>query len=684
MADRMARKGQPSATRGRQARIAIDGPAGSGKSTLARLLAERLDLPYINTGLMYRAVARRALDQGVGPSDASGLESIARGFRFTLGPGAVGGPPELLIDGSPAGSDLRAEDVERIVSTTSAHPGVRLVLRDEQRRLAEEGAVMEGRDIGSVVLPDADLKIYLDARADVRVERRELERERADGVADSLERRDRRDAEVNPLEPAEDAVVIDSSALGADEVVRVALELVRERTGQAAPDDDPPDAETIIVPRVAVVGRQNVGKSTLVNRLIGRKEVIEAAEPGVTRDRLEHRVRWRGSDLILVDTGGYVHRARDIESKVSEQAERARDEADLVLLVVDVQTGVQEEDAALARALRRSPVPVVVVANKVDSDRAELGVPEFLALGLGDPIPVSALHGRGSADLLDRIVDLVPSVEAPPQLDDEVRAVLIGRPNVGKSSIFNRMVGQDRSVVHEQAGTTRDTVDSTLSWDDRTIRFVDTAGLRREVKTRGIEYYGLLRSRRALEAAQVAVLIVDASEGLTSEDKRIAASVAEAGKGLVAVLNKWDLVPSEERGGLFVDLQHELAIFPGTPVLRTSALTGRGVDRVLPELLRVHEAWTRRVPTSDVNRILEAATSANPPPRGVGSIRYGTQVTVGPPTFVLFGSATPPVASYRRYLEHALRDAFGFDGVPIRLSFRTKPRRGRTARHGAR
>jgi GTP-binding protein len=633
MADRVTRKGQPSATRDRQARIAIDGPAGSGKSTLARLLAERLDLPYVNTGLMYRVVARRALDQGVGPSDASGLEQIARGFRFTLGPGAVGGPPELLIDGSPAGSDLRAEDVERIVSTTSAHPGVRLVLRDEQRLLAEEGAVMEGRDIGSVVLPDADVKIYLDARADVRVERRELERERADGVADSLERRDRRDAEVNPLEPAEDAVVIDSSALGADEVVRVALELVRERTGQVGPDDDPPDAETIIVPRVVVVGRQNVGKSTLVNRLIGRKEIIEAAEPGVTRDRLEHRVRWRGSDLILVDTGGYVHRARDIESKVSEQAERARDEADLVLLVVDVQTGVQEEDAALARALRRSPVPVVVVVNKVDSDRAELGVPEFLALGLGDPIPVSALHGRGSADLLDLIVDLVPSVEAPPQLDDEVRAVLIGRPNVGKSSIFNRMVGQDRSVVHEQAGTTRDTVDSTLSWDDRTIRFVDTAGLRREVKTRGIEYYGLLRSRRALEAAQVAVLIVDASEGLTSEDKRIAASVAEAGKGLVAVLNKWDLVPSEERGDLFVDLQHELAIFPGTPVLRTSALTGRGVDRVLPELLRVHEAWTRRVPTSDVNRILEAATSANPPPR---------------------------------------------------LAFRTKPRRGRTARHGAR
>jgi GTP-binding protein len=683
--DRASRQWKPPGPRDRPARIAIDGPAGSGKSTLARELAERLDLPYVNTGLMYRALARRALDEGVEPSEGQALERIARGFAFSLGPEEAGGPPELLIDGAPTGPDLRAEDVERIVSTTSAHPRVRSVLGDEQRRLAEGGAVMEGRDIGTVVLPDADVKIYLDARAEVRVERRELERVEADGVAEALERRDRRDARVNPLEPAEDAVVIDSSSLAADQVVDVALEVIRERTGLTGKTvDGRGEVEEAIVPRVVVVGRQNVGKSTLVNRLLGRKEAIEAEEPGVTRDRLEHLVRWRGSDVILVDTGGYVHRARDIESKVSEQAERARAEADLILLVVDVQTGVQEEDAALARALRRAPAPVVVVVNKVDSDRAELRVPEFLALGLGDPIPVSALHGRGSADLLDRIVDLVPSVKARPQPDDEIRAVLIGRPNVGKSSIFNHMVGQDRSVVHELAGTTRDTVDSTLRWGDRTIRFVDTAGLRREVKTQGVEYYGLLRSRRALEAAQVAVLIVDASEGLTSEDKRIAAAVAEAGKGLVAVLNKWDLVPSEFRRDLFVDLQHELAIFPGTPVLRTSALTGRGVDRVLPELLRVHEAWTRRVPTSDVNRVLEAATSSNPPPRGVGSIRYGTQVAAGPPTFVLFGTASPPAASYRRYLEHTLRDAFGFDGVPIRLAFRTRPRRARAGRHAAR
>jgi GTP-binding protein len=422
---------------------------------------------------------------------------------------------------------------------------------------------------------------------------------------------------------------------------------------------------------VAVVGRQNVGKSTLVNRLLGRRLAIAHEMPGVTRDRVELPVQWGGRSFTVIDTGGFSQRAKGIEERVAAQASRAMAQADLVLLVVDATAGIQEEDAQLAADLRRGTTPVLVVANKVDSELQEPAAAEFHGLGLGEPVPVSALHGRGSGDLLDQILDLVPG-EAEPQVEDEMRFALVGRPNVGKSSMFNRLLGESRAVVHEEPGTTRDAVDSVVEVDGQRIRFVDTAGLRRQVKTSGVEYYGLLRSLRALESAHVALLVVDASEGLTGEDKHIAAKAAEAGRGLVAALNKWDLVPSEERADLFKDLTAELKLFPGVPVVKTSALTGSGLRRVLPALLRVHQSWSKRIPTAEVNRVLQEATAAHPPPRGAGRILYGTQVGAGPPSFVLFGSASPP-PSYRRYLENTLRKAFGFEGVPLRLRFR--PRR---------
>jgi GTPase len=434
-------------------------------------------------------------------------------------------------------------------------------------------------------------------------------------------------------------------------------------------------------PRVAIVGRQNVGKSTLFNRLLGRRAAIAHEMPGVTRDRLELPVAWGGRSFVLVDTGGFMQKARGIEASVARQAARASQEADLILLVVDATTGVQEEDAALARTLRRSPQSVVVVANKVDSDRQEPFTAEFHKLGLGEPMPVSALHGRGSGELLDLVLDVLPEgTESRPS--EEALFALAGRPNVGKSSLFNRLVRDERAVVHDQPGTTRDAVGSVLELDGRRLRFIDTAGLRRQIKTKGVEYYGLLRSLRAIESSHVALLVVDASDGLTGEDKRIAARVAEAGRGLVVALNKWDLVPSEERSDLFQDLTEELRLFPGVPVIRTSALRGTGAGRIIPALLSVHEAWIRRVPTSEVNRVLQAAFDAQPPPRDAGRIRYGTQVSAGPPTFVLFGTAQPP-GSYRRYLEHALRKAFTFDGAPIRLQFRVRePRKSGTgSRH---
>lgn len=668
--------------------IAIDGPAGSGKSTLSRGLASALGLPYLNTGLMYRAVAREALRRSVPLDDADALTRVASSITFELGDDpseraveAYAGPDSLLIDGAAPDGTLATPDVEAVVSEVARHPGVREVLREVQRRLGSGGSVTEGRDIGTVVFPDADLKIFLAASPDVRTARRAEEREEhtPGEIEAALVRRDALDARTNPLEPAPDAHVLETSNMDRDEVLRRALDLVRgsEVTVPDAPAGDEPLAGRSVAsasasggPLVAVIGRQNVGKSTLVNRLVGRREAIAHETPGVTRDRVEFGVRWNDRSFRVIDTGGFVERARGIDEQVAEQAVRAMADAEAILLVVDAQTGPQEEDARLAKRLRRSDRPVLLVANKVDSAHQEASASDFHKLGLGEPLPVSALNGRGTGELLDRITSIIP--ERPDvEVEGEARFALVGRPNVGKSSLFNRLLHDERAVVHDQAGTTRDAVDSLVEVDGRMVRFVDTAGFRRPLKTQGIEYYGLLRSVRAIDAAHVALLVLEAPHGLTGEDKRVAARVADAGRGLAVALNKWDLVPSGERDPLFKSLSRELQLFPGTPVMRTSALSGVGVGRVVPALSAVHAAWTLRVSTSEVNRVLQAAQETYPPPRGVGRIRYATQVSAGPPSFVLFGTADPP-AAYRRYLEHALRRAFGFGGVPVKLSFRPR------------
>ena len=685
--------------------VAIDGPAGSGKSTLARSLASALGLPYLNTGLMYRAVARAAIERSVAADDEAGLTELASSMRFDLDadptvrrgtdePGTSEPPRSLLIDGVQPDDSLSAPAVEAIVSAVARHPGLRKVLRAEQRRLGSVGCVAEGRDIGMVVFPEADVKIFLAASPDVRTARRAKERAapKFGAVEEALTKRDVLDARTNPLEPASDALVLDTSNMSRDETLRQALELVNARLRGLGSAGHPAELGGRMVretrdrhraggtggPLVAVIGRQNVGKSTLVNRLVGRREAIAHETPGVTRDRVEFAVRWNDRSFRLVDTGGFVERARGIDEQVAEQAVRAMGDADAILIVVDAQTGPQEEDARLARRLRRSDRPILLVANKVDSTHQEPSAADFHKLGLGEPLPVSALNGRGTGELLDRIVAVLPEriqLEVEGESDGEARFALVGRPNVGKSSLFNRLLQDERAVVHEQAGTTRDAVDSLVEVEGRMVRFVDTAGFRRPLKTQGIEYYGLLRSLRAIDLAHVALLVLEAPDGLTGEDKRVAARVVEAGRGLAVALNKWDLVPSIERDQLFKSLTRELQLFPGTPVLRTSALRGVGVGRIVPALLMVHASWTRRVPTAEVNRVLQAALETYPPPRGVGRIRYATQVSAGPPSFVLFGTVDPPTA-YRRYLENSLRRAFGFGGVPLRLSFRPRQPRG--------
>jgi GTP-binding protein len=428
------------------------------------------------------------------------------------------------------------------------------------------------------------------------------------------------------------------------------------------------------LPVVALVGRQNVGKSTLANRLFGRREAIAHEMPGVTRDRVELEVTWGGRRFLLVDSGGYVHRPSGIEALVTRQAERATEEADVVLLVVDGRTGVREEDAALAKRLRRATAPVAVVVNKVDTEREEADAAAFTRLGLGDPVPVSALHGRGSGDLLDRVVELLPEgPEAAAPGDELPSFALVGRPNVGKSSLFNRLIGAERSVVYEEAGTTRDAVDAVVEWETGPVRFVDTAGLRRAARARAVEYYSFLRAERAIERADVTLLVLDAPDGFTGEDRRIAAKVIDAGRGLVVVANKWDLV--QERDRTFRTLSDDLHPFARAEVARISALRGTGVAKLPRALLAVHGRWSTRVPTAEVNRVIETAQRERPAPRRA-RFRYATQVSSGPPTFVLFGSPAPD-PSYQRFIENRLRREFSFEGVPIRLRFRPKRPRSR-------
>jgi GTP-binding protein len=428
------------------------------------------------------------------------------------------------------------------------------------------------------------------------------------------------------------------------------------------------------LPRIAVVGRQNVGKSTLVNRLFGRRETIADDRPGVTRDRIELEATWRGKRFGLVDTAGFLTRPRGIDALAGKQADRAAAEADLVLLVVDARAGITEEDAALGRRMRRAAAPVLVVANKVDTDAEEADASAFHALGLGEPFPVSALHGRAAGDLLDRLVQLLPEAPEDVEGSPQPRFAIVGRPNVGKSSLFNRLVGEERSVVYEDAGTTRDSVDALVAWPSRTVRFIDTAGMRRQVKARGVEYYSFVRASEAIDRADVAIVAIDATDGLTAEDKKIASRVIEAGRALMLAANKWDLVDDKDR--TYQWLAEQARPFARASVMRTSAKNGQGVHRLPPVLTDLHARWTSRAPTAKVNEIVQQAQAERPTPRDAGTIHYATQVTGGPPSFVLFGGRAPD-APYRRYLENRLRAAFDLGGVPIRLTFRPRRRRAR-------
>ncbi len=453
------------------------------------------------------------------------------------------------------------------------------------------------------------------------------------------------------------------------------------------------------LPVVAVVGRPNVGKSTLVNRVVGRRDAIVEEKPGVTRDRKEFEAEWAGRSFLLVDTGGWLAEGQSTEGDaaslarlVSRQAEKAVAEADLVVMVVDVTVGVTEEDARVAAVLRGGRAPVVVAANKVDDTGRENDIWAFSSLGLGDPVPVSALHGRASGDLLDEIVARLSVTDGPTgeragavPVDAEAgegrahagafSVAIVGRPNVGKSTLFNRLVGEERAVVHDAPGTTRDTVDTIVETPDGPLRFVDTAGMRRRSRIdEPSEYYSLVRALQAVDRADAALLVIDATQGVTHQDQRLAERVDAAGTAVVIVLNKWDLVGPDERAAVLEDVGDRLAFLGYAPVLRISALTGRNAAKLLPALRGAEAAYHRRIPTAALNRVLTEAQTAHPPPlvrRHRPRVLYGTQGATDPPTFTLFTTrALPP--SYLRYLERKLREEFDLGPTPIKLRVRRR------------
>jgi GTPase len=443
------------------------------------------------------------------------------------------------------------------------------------------------------------------------------------------------------------------------------------------------------LPVVAIVGRPNVGKSTLVNRFAGGRQAIVEAQPGVTRDRKELVAEWAGRTFRVVDTGGWIAGGGNLDQEVSRQAERAVAQADVIILVVDVTVGITEEDARVASLLRGATAPAVVVVNKVDDGSRESDAWAFTQLGLGDPYAVSALHGRGSGDLLDAVVAALPPA-APPQSRPETETetetepdtgpfsvAIVGRPNVGKSTLFNRLVGDERAVVHDEPGTTRDSIDTVIETEEGSLRFVDTAGMRRRSRIdEPTEYYSLVRALESVDRADAALLVIDATAGVTHQDQRLAERVDAAGTAAIVVLNKWDLTDADRRRDVLEQAADRLEFLAYAPLVKVSALTGRNLRYVLPALREAEAAYHRRVPTAALNRVITDAQQRQPPPvvrKRRSRVLYATQGAADPPTFTLFATHKLP-QTYLRYLEHRIREAFELGPTPVKIRVRLRGR----------
>lgn len=729
--------------------IAIDGPSGSGKSSVSKEVARRLGLAYLDTGAMYRAATLWAR-QAVGDlTDAARVtDAVAEmPLEMDLDPDS----PTVHLDGEDVTDAIRTTEVSTEVSKVATNLEVREILRSMQREAiaAAEDIVAEGRDITTVVAPDADVRVLLTASEEVRLRRRSLDvhgeatDETIEATKDQVLRRDADDSSVMEFHVAADGVVtVDSSDLDFEQTVQAVLAVVEQVTARHADvevaavedtDDEHGDVEhgdvehaddEVIndeeareralragladfeldavdvallsgdwdgedaqegagpLPVLAIIGRPNVGKSTLVNRVIGRREAVVEDKPGVTRDRVTYPAEWAGRDFYVVDTGGWEVDVAGIESKVADQAEVAIALADAVLFVVDATVGATATDERVVELLRRSGKPVVLAANKVDGPSAEADAAYLWSLGLGEPHPVSALHGRGVGDLLDAAMAVLPEVSEHGELRPQGprRVALVGRPNVGKSSLLNKLAGSERVVVDEMAGTTRDPVDELVTIKGVPYWFVDTAGIRRRVhQTSGADFYASLRTAAAIEKAEVAVVLVDASEPLTEQDTRVLQQVVDSGRALVIAYNKWDLMDEDRRPFLEREIEKDLVQLTWAPRVNVSARTGWHTDRLTRAIETALSSWDTRIPTGRLNAFLGELVAAHPHPLRGGKqprVLFATQASTRPPRFVIFatGFLEPP---YRRFIERRLRETFGFEGTPIEISVRVREKRKR-------
>jgi len=714
--------------------VAIDGPSGSGKSTVSKQVASRLGLAYLDTGAMYRAAAWWCEHEGVDLEDSEAVTRAVESMPLTMGvnpeaPGVVCGSEDIA-------SAIRDPHIAAIVSKVATNLDVRAELARLQREIihseaaglhrafsAGAGVVAEGRDITTVIAPDADVRLLITASEEARLARRAADLEAAgkhiDAAAlrDQVVRRDQDDSAVSQFLTAPEGVtLVDTSDMDLPETVEHVIALIESELDQAAERDrqdllraealregladyeleeedlalldgqDIPATDSGLeagLPVLAVIGRPNVGKSTLVNRVLGRRAAVVQDTPGVTRDRVSYPAEWAGRRFTIVDTGGWEVDVAGLDAAVAAQAEIAVNMSDAVMLVVDAQVGITETDARIVQMLRKSGKPVVLAANKVDSPAQEGDAAALWNLGLGEPYPVSALHGRGSGDVLDAAMAILPEVSAvagPVRDDDLHRIALVGRPNVGKSSLLNSIARAARVVVNEVAGTTRDPVDEVLELDGRRWVFVDTAGIRRRVKqARGADYYAVLRTQGAIEKAEVAVILLDASEPITEQDVRVIQQAVDAGRALVLVNNKWDLVDEERQKMLAWETEHDLAHVAWAPHINLAARTGWHTNRLVRALDTALEGWTTRIPTGRLNSFLGELQSATPHPLRGGKqprILFATQVQTAPPRIVIFSTGFLD-AGYRRFIERRLREEFGFAGTPIQIGVRVREKRKR-------
>ncbi|TPF87497.1 cytidylate kinase [Bifidobacterium sp. UTCIF-37] len=709
-------------------RVAIDGPAGVGKSSTSKALAKYYGFAYLDTGAMYRACAWWCLKKGIDldvdePDERVVTETVGEFFTgdhfdISVDPDH----PSVSADGEDISEAIRSSEVSTHVSKVSGIIPVRNVLIAAQRAyIAREeskdsfsgglGIVAEGRDITTVVAPDAEVRVLLTAREEVRQARRTGQSVGAAGVgAEDVAARDRIDAKTTSFLTAADGVTtIDNSDMTFEQTLDTLVGLVDdaieeqeyeqyaanlegydldegdealiEHDGIVSASSSQPGTKQVGV--LAIVGRPNVGKSSLVNRILGKRVAVVEDTPGVTRDRVSYDAEWAGTDFKLVDTGGWEVDVEGIDSAIASQAEVAVHLADAVVLVVDGQVGLTDTDERIVRMLRASGKPVTLAVNKIDDRESEYLTAEFWKLGLGEPHSISAMHGRGVGDLLDEALDSLRKAQKTSGFLTPYglrRVALVGRPNVGKSSLLNQLAHEERSVVNDLAGTTRDPVDEVIDIDGEDWLFIDTAGIkRRQHKLQGAEYYSSLRTQAAIERSELALVLFDASVPISDQDLKVMSSAVDAGRAIVLVFNKWDAMDEFDKQRLERLWATEFDRVTWAQRVNLSAKTGWHTNRLAKAMREALESWDKRIPTGKLNAFLGQLQSAHPHPLRGGKqprILFATQASTRPPRFVIFATGFLE-HGYRRYIERSLREEFGFEGTPIQISVNIREKKKR-------